>query len=95
MKIWGEIPRVSGVYGKHKNVRGIDKISGVSSKKDVVSISGQAKDFQTVMKALRNVPDVREDKIRELNEKFYSGNYNVKGKDVAEHIVKSILDKKV
>jgi len=95
MKIWGEIPRISGVYGKHKKVAGSDKISGVSSKKDVLSISDKAKDFQTAMKALRNVPDVREDKIRELSGKFNSGNYDVNGKDVAERIVKSILDKKV
>jgi negative regulator of flagellin synthesis FlgM len=95
MKIWGDIPKVFGIYGKNKKVAGVDKKSGIPSKKDVVSISNQAKDFQTVKKALKEVPDVREDKVRELNERFYSGKYDVKGSDVADRIVKSMLDKKV
>ena len=95
MKIWGDIPRISGIYDKQKNTGRIEKGSGVFSKKDVVSISGQAKDFQTVMKAVRNVPDIRADRVKELAEKFESGNYNVSGRDIAEKIIKSSFDRKV
>lgn len=94
MKIWGNIPKVSGIYEKQKNVNKMDKASGISGKKDVLSISNQAKDFQTVMKALRDVPDIRKGKVDELAQKYQSGNYSVDGRDVADKIVKSLFDKK-
>lgn len=94
MKIWGEIPKVNGVYGKQKNVGKVQKTDGVSSKTDIISISNQAKDYQTVMKALKDVPDIRKEKVEGLIEKFQSGTYDVKETDVADKILKSIIDKK-
>lgn len=94
MRISGEIPKISGVYEKQKNIGRVDSSSAVSSKKDIVSISNQAKDFQTVQRALRDIPDVRQDKINELTSRYESGQYNVGGTDVAENIVKSVFDKK-
>ncbi len=95
MKIWGDIPRVSGVYDKQKNVNRVDKTSGVSSKKDVISISNQAKDFQTVMKAARDVPDIRTDIVNDLSVKYESGKYDVNGNEIADKVLKSIIDQKV
>ncbi len=94
MKIWGEIPKIFGAYEKHKNAGKIDKTSGVASKKDVVSISNQAKDFQTVMKGIKEVPDIRIDKVNELASRYESGNYDVNGSDVADKILKSMFDTK-
>lgn len=93
MKIWGEIPKILGVYDKQKSIGKVDKTSGVASKKDVVSISNQAKDFQTVMKALKDVPDIRQDKVNELAEKYDSGTYNVTSNEVADKVLKSIIEK--
>lgn len=95
MKIWGEIPKIFGIYDKQKNVNKVDKASGVAPKKDVVSISNQAKDFQTIMKAIKDVPEIRQDKVNEISEKYEAGNYNVSGDDVADKVLKSIVDKKV
>lgn len=95
MKVWGEIPRILGIYGKQKNVGKVNKTSPVESKKDVISISGGAKDYQTALRALKNVPDMRAEKVRELSEKYQSGNYDIKGKDVADKIIQSFIDKKV
>lgn len=95
MKIWGEVPKVLGVYDKQKNIKKIDSTAGVSAKKDVVSISNNAKDFQTVMKAIRDIPDIRQDKVAELSEKYEAGKYDVSGKDTADRILKSMLDRKV
>lgn len=94
MKIWGEIPKVLGISGGNKNVGKVDKTASVASKKDVVSISNQAKDFQTIMKALKDVPDMRMDKVNELAGKYQSGNYDVSGNDIADKIVKSVIDTK-
>ena len=95
MKIWGGISRISGIYGKDNKVERINSIKALSSKKDVLSISNQAKDYQTAISALKKVPDIRQDKVLELQEKYESGQYDVNGKEVAESIIKSIIDRKV
>lgn len=95
MRIPGDIPKITGVYEKQKSVGKIEKSSAVSSKKDIVSISNQAKDFQTVQKALKNVPDIRQNRVNELTVKYESGQYNANGRDIAESIIKSMFDKKV
>jgi negative regulator of flagellin synthesis FlgM len=94
MKIWGEIPKIFGVYDKQKSVGKVDKASGVAPKKDVLSISSEAKDFQTVMKGLKDVPDIRADKVKELSSRYDSGTYDVNGKDIADRVIKAIIDKK-
>lgn len=95
MKIWGDIPKVVGTYDKKMNLDKTEKTSKVASKKDVVSISSQAKDFQTVMKAIKDIPDVRQDKVESIREKYEAGTYDVKESDIAEKILKSIAEKKV
>lgn len=95
MKIWGEIPKVSGVYNKQKNVGKVEKVDSVNSKKDVVSISNEAKDIQTVMKALKNTPDIRSELVDKLREKYEAGEYEVKETDIADKILKSITKKNI
>ncbi len=94
MKITGDFFNVSKVYDSKKPVGKIDKTSSVASKKDVVSISSNAKDYQTVAKALREVPDIRQNKVDEFSEAYRSGGYDVNGREIIEKLGKSILDKK-
>lgn len=94
MKIWGDIPKVLGIYDKQKNVGKVDKANAVASKKDVVSISDKAKDYQTVIRALKDIPDVRADKVAELSEKYQAGNYNISGNDIADKVIRTVFDKK-
>ncbi len=95
MKIQGEIPKVSKVYDSQKNINKADMVYKATSKKDVVFISSQGKDFQTVMKALKNVPDIRKDKVKKLQSQIESGDYKVSGKDIADSILKNITEKKI
>lgn len=95
MRIWGGIPGISGIYGKSGKVGRVNSTKAVSSKKDMLSISEGAKDFNAVMQALKKVPDIRQDKVKELQEKYEAGNYNVSGKEIADSIINSIIDKKV
>jgi len=94
MRIPGDIPKITGIYDKQKNFGKVDKAGSVASKKDIVSISSQAKDFQTVLKALRSVPDVRQGKVNEMVEKYKSGNYNIDGRDMADKVLKTVFDRK-
>ena len=95
MKIWDGIPRILGIYDKQKNINRVESASPTSAKKDVVSISGQAKDYQIIMKALENIPDVRHEKIEQIAKKYNSGGYGVDGRDVADKMLNSFFDKKV
>lgn len=95
MKIWGEIPKISGVYNKHKSVGKVDKADAVSSKQDVVSISNEAKDIQTAMKALKNTPDIRGELVDKLREKYEAGEYEVKETEIADKILKSMMEKNI
>lgn len=90
MKIWGEIPKITGVYDKQKNFGKVEKATSVAGKKDVLSLSNNAKDFQSVLKALKDVPDVRNDKVNELAAKVDSGSYDVEGKDIVDKIMNNI-----
>jgi len=91
MKIWGEIPKISGIYDNVKKTNKIDK-AAAATKKDVLSISEQAKDYQTAIRAMRDVPDIRTEKVAAISEKYESGKYDVNGRDIAEKILKSLID---
>jgi len=95
MRIWGEGSRITGILQKKKNINKLESISGTSRKKDVVSISGQGKDYQLALKSLKDIPDIRSEKIERILQSYESGNYAVKGEDIASKIFSSILDKKV
>lgn len=95
MKIWGDVPKIPGIYKKQGEIKKINNISAVASKKDVVSISNQARDYQTATRALKDVPDIRKEKVDALAARIESGGYDVSGRDVAEKLFKSIFDKRV
>ncbi|NLK86719.1 MAG: flagellar biosynthesis anti-sigma factor FlgM [Clostridiaceae bacterium] len=92
MRIPGDISKITGVYGSQKNIGRVGRTGAVASKKDVLSISSEAKDFQTVYRALKEVPDIRADKVRSLETSIGSGTYSVKGRDVADKVIKGGFD---
>lgn len=94
MRIPGDIPKITSIYDKQKNLNRMERANEVASKKDVVSISTQAKDFQTIFRALKDVPDIRQGKVNELLERYETGNYDIDGNDVAEKVINSVFDKK-
>lgn len=95
MRIPSEISKISAVYGAQKHAGRVSKTGSVEYKKDVLSISTEAKDYQTAYKAIKDVPDIRSGKVAEILEKFESGGYNVSGRDVASKVINKVFDKKV
>lgn len=94
MKITGDVYNVSKVYDSRKPVGKIEKTSSVAPKKDVISISSNAMDYQTVTKALKEVPDVRQNKVDEFAQAYRTGSYDVSGREIVEKLGKSIIDQK-
>lgn len=95
MKIWRNISGVSGIYGKNKSMNKINETSGIKKGNDVLSISDKAKDYQVAMKYLKEIPDIRKDKVEKITGQLQSRNYDVKGNKIAEKIIQSVFDTKI
>lgn len=58
-----------------------------------VSLSSAARDIQQAEKAIEKLPDVREEKVRELQDQIETGKYDVNGEKIAEKMLsESLLD---
>ncbi len=63
MRIWRNVPGVSGIDGKNKRMDKIRETSRANQGKYVLSISDTAKDYQVAMKHLKEIPDIRQEKV--------------------------------
>jgi len=93
MRIWGDIPKVTGVYGNAGKTEKLARSQSAASRKDELTLSGSARDFSIVMKALKDVPDIRKDKVEAISKKIESGEYSVPAEDVAAKIVEMMMGK--
>ena len=92
MRIGDGIPQVTGIYTNDKKVSRVESLNNVQNIKDNVKISEVGKDYAIAQKALREVPDVRQDKIDAVMAKMEKGDYNnVKSEDIATKIIGGIL----
>ena len=87
MRITGGIQNVSEIYTKENRVNKLNNVDKVETPKDDVKISATGKDFSIAMNALKDVPDVREDKVNDIRSRIENGTYDVSGKDVAEKLL--------
>ena len=62
-------------------------------REEKVSLSSAARDIQQAEKAIEKLPDVREEKVRELQDQIETGKYDVSGEKIAGKMIsESILD---
>jgi negative regulator of flagellin synthesis FlgM len=52
-----------------------------------VALSAQAKEYRAVKELVDKTPEIREEKIRELQSRIDSGSYRVPAEDIAKKIV--------
>ena len=58
-----------------------------------VTLSSAARDIQQAEKAIKELPDVREEKVQELKDQIETGNYDVNGEKIAEKMLnQSFMD---
>lgn len=63
-----------------------------SSVTEKYEVSKSGKDYQIAKNALSELPDVREDKVRDFKEALASGAYNVSSQEIAESMVSKFFD---
>ena len=92
MRIGDGLPQVTGIYTNDKRVSRVENLNNIGSIKDNVKISEVGKDYAVAQKALKDIPDVRQNKIDDVLAKMEKGEYeNVKSKDIASKIIGGIL----
>lgn len=89
MKINNNISKILSVYNKQqiKSNKKQDNKTNSLNFKDELSISNEAKEIQQLMKKLKDIPDVREEKINEIKERIKSGTYEINPEKIAEKML--------
>ena len=64
------------------------KLEKTKRSKDSFVVSDKARDFQTVLKAISNSPDVREEKVNDIIKKMEQGSYNISSEDIANKLLR-------
>ena len=65
-------------------------------RRDEINFSERAMDYQFAIKKLKDVPEMRMEKVNKIKEQIKSGNYNVEGKKIVEKIYENVnFDKRV
>jgi len=70
------------------NVR---RASSIEGKMDAVALSSVGRDYQVAVRALKDVPDVREDRVNDVLEKIGAGDFNLNADDIAGRLL-SLFD---
>lgn len=87
-------PQVNQVLRTYqKQLERTEKAEPVSMARDKIEISDQAKDFQTAMKAFKELPEVRQEKLETLKEQIAGGDYKPSAEAVAERIMEMLKSK--
>lgn len=85
MKI-NQVQQVSEIYAATAT-RKVAPKTQQAGKKDQLEISAQAKHFQTALKAAKEAPDIRTEKVAKIKEQIDSGTYNVSAEAVAKKMM--------
>ena len=90
--------KITGTYNQYVTppVKGqqvhASQVSPSRSDSDKVSLSSQAEDYNTAMRAIMITPDVRHDIVNGLRDMIAGGTYNISAHDVAARILQGLDD---
>ena len=92
----GAYNQVSQVYGSQKISKSYNTNAiGATSTLDKVSFSNVGKDMQVAKNALKDVPDVREDRVNELKASIANGTYQVSPESFADKLIAAFAAKSI
>lgn len=85
MKI-NQVNRIAEIYGATSKRKVTSKNEKVGEK-DKLEISNTAKYFQVALKAAKDSPDIREEKVEQIKQQIETGTYNVSAEEVAKKMM--------
>jgi flagellar biosynthesis anti-sigma factor FlgM len=84
-----------GIYAANMNNK-VRMNTKDTVKKDELNFSEKAKNFQVAMEKIKELPDIRVEKVERLKREVKTGTYRVEGRKIAEKILESVdFDKKI
>lgn len=89
-----KVDKILQVY----NTQSIKKVesSKKSGRKDEVKLSNKAMEYKLAVNSLKNVPEIRKDKVEKLKSEISAGTYKVDGEKIVEKMFGNInFDKRV
>ena len=88
-----QIQNILKVYSEQTKVGKSSRPASTSQvqRQDEVVLSAQAQEFSQILQALKNMPEVREDKVKELADRIAAGNYHVDAKEIADKMLGRIV----
>lgn len=90
-----KVNNILQVYNKNSGNK-IVKPGKTSKTSDDIKISESAMDLQFALQKIKNVEEVRMDKVESIRKQIHSGTYEIDGKKIADKILESInFDKKI
>jgi len=84
----GSAKYYSGSVAATRYTNAADYVRG-AQKSDAFIPSKEAQSFSEMLNKLKNIPDVREDRVSELEQKISSGQYHVSAHDIAASLLAS------
>ena len=89
MKI-SEHHSVAKMLGLHTNRTAKVSADGIPPGKsnDRVSLSPQARELKEAQRLLADMPDVREDKVREIKQRIEEGHYRIESETIAAQMIR-------
>lgn len=83
------IQQIAKIYGENNKVNSVPKTEKVG-KKDELTVSFESQLIQKATKYISELPDIRENKVNELQQAIKSGSYNIKGEEIISKIRNSL-----
>ncbi len=84
--------QIAQIYKTNQAKTTASKTEKTSSFSDALQLSQTGKDIQVAKQAVKDAPDVREDKVNEMKSKLASGTYNVSGEELADKLVNNYFN---
>lgn len=66
-----------------------------SSPNDKLEISEMGQAIHVAKKAVKDAPDIREDRVNDIKRRIETGTYNVSMEEVADNLIDSYFDQKI
>lgn len=90
-----KVENIFQVYNKNSGVKKTKSDNG-SKDTDQIKISEKAIEFQYALQKIKDVEEIRLDKVEKIKNQVQSGTYYVEGEKIAEMMLQSInFDKKI
>ena len=65
--------------------------SPTNNSRDAVNFSDEQQEYQSLLDAVRDVPDIRQEKIRKIQKALESGEYRVASEEIADRIIQDTV----